>query len=94
MNRTLKKLKKPLLIWVYGEADTGKTGIIKVLASRLRPLCLRFVEHRLGVSDASDELVFCQLGNYRIAMSSVGDSVKQVADNINKFSRLNVIQQG
>lgn len=90
MKKVSKKLRKPLLIWIYGSADTGKTGVIKALASRLRPLCSKFVEHRLGLSEVSDEIVFCQLFNYRIAMSSVGDSIKQVAENINKFSRLHV----
>lgn len=88
MKKISKKLKVPLLVWVYSAQDTGKTSLMRKIVESLYPMCQKFVVHRVAVSDFADEEGYCLFRNHRFAFATDGDTPKQVASHINKFYRL------
>lgn len=77
---------KPILIFFYGDSNTGKTNVLKRLGEWFYNRCTEYIELRKG-SDSTDlqMAIRYKMGVCRIGIGTSGDDIQHVKDNLAFF---------
>ena len=77
---------RPVLIFFYGDSNTGKTNVLKKLGEWFYHRCTEYIELRKG-SDSTDLQVAIKYkkGVCRIGIGTSGDDIQHVKKNLEFF---------
>ena len=77
---------KPILIFFYGDSNTGKTSVLKKLGEWFHHRCTEYIELRKG-SDSTDlqMAIKYKMGVCRIGIGTSGDDIQHVKENLEFF---------
>lgn len=77
---------KPILIFFYGDSNTGKTNVLKKLGEWFHHRCTEYFELR-KVSDSTDlkMAIRYKMGVCRIGIGTSGDDLQHVKENLEFF---------
>lgn len=76
---------KPILIFFYGDANTGKTNVLKKLGEWFRYRCTEYIELRDDSKSTDLKLSIKYRKTCRIGIGTSGDDLKAVMKNIRFF---------
>lgn len=78
---------KPILIFFYGDSNTGKTNVLKKLGEWFHHRCTEYIELRKG-SDSTDlhMAIKYKMGVCRVGVGTSGDDIQHVKENLEFFS--------
>ena len=78
---------KPILIFFYGDSNTGKTNVLKKLGEWFHHRCTEYFELR-KVSDSTDlkMAIRYKMGVCRIGIGTSGDDLQHVKENLEFFN--------
>lgn len=86
---------KPILIFFYGDANIGKTSVLKKLGEWFRHRCIEYIELR-DKSNSSDVKLAIKTDeeSCRVGIGTGGDAPEIVIENLEFFLNSNYFKQG
>lgn len=79
-------MKKPIAVFFYGPADTGKTTVLNAFADIMRRLSLYYLEEK-NRRGSLDRRICLKYAGKTIGIASGGDNIKMLNANFTFFSR-------
>jgi hypothetical protein len=88
-------MMKPILIFFYGDANIGKTSVLKKLGEWFRHRCIEYIELR-DKSNSSDVKLAIKIDeeSCRVGIGTGGDTPEIVIENLEFFLNSNYFKQG